>query len=135
MSLALGIVPGRTRTLIAAAGRLDSATAAQELHDALLFADGDVAINLSAVSFIDSTALRVLVEAQSSMNRHGSRLEVRTSSSFASRVLSNAGIRVVVWPPSRGARGAGADRLPPLGENADGSDRHGAAGASYTAPR
>ena len=58
----------------------------------LAHGDGDVTIDLSAVTFIDSTALRVLVHAHSEAAAAGGRLIVADPSPVVVRVLQVAGL-------------------------------------------
>ena len=76
------------------AGELDLAAsstlraALAELADG----DGDVMVDLSAVTFIDSTALRVLVHAHAEMGSAGGRLVVTDPSPVVVRILHLAGL-------------------------------------------
>jgi anti-anti-sigma factor len=84
---------GRRRHL-EVAGEFDVATssalgaALAELADG----GGDVTVDLSAVTFIDSTALRALVHAHAAMAAAGGRLIVTDPSPVVVRILHLAGL-------------------------------------------
>ena len=58
----------------------------------LVDGDGDAMLDLSAVTFIDSTALRVLVHAHTTMGSVGGRLIVTNPSPIVVRVLPLTGL-------------------------------------------
>ena len=76
------------------AGELDlaaSSTLRAALAD-LADGDGDVTVDLSAVTFIDSTALSVLVHAHTESAAAGGRLIVTNPSPVVVRILHLAGL-------------------------------------------
>lgn len=81
---------------ISAAGEIDVSTVAV-LGDALnsIIADGspdDVVLEMSAVEFIDSSGLRVLIDAHSSSSGHGRRLVISEPSPVVRRLLEVSGL-------------------------------------------
>jgi anti-anti-sigma regulatory factor len=95
MSLAVEVVVGRRRTLVAVAGRLDSSSAAEQLADTLALAGGDITVDLTGVTVIDQLALSALIDAHTLVSRRGDQLAVKTSERLARRVLADAGVRVI----------------------------------------
>jgi anti-sigma B factor antagonist len=60
--------------LLAVEGEIDIATSPRliaALNDAVTDTDGTVVVDLSAVEFMDSTGLALLIRAQRRMSRHG----------------------------------------------------------------
>ncbi|WP_371822313.1 STAS domain-containing protein [Conexibacter sp. SYSU D00693] len=86
-------VPGRTVSdpyVIAPSGELDIAAArdlAPQLNEAAGQLDAPVVVDLSDVSFVDSTALGAIVQADGRMQRTGRRLSVVAPSGSAAAVL------------------------------------------------
>jgi anti-anti-sigma factor len=87
--------------LLALSGELDIA-AADPLRECLarLQAAGlPVTVDLSAVDFMDSSGLSVLIEALKNSRRDGDRLTVgREISRQVARLLDVAGVAAVLWP-------------------------------------
>src|SRR5262245_44082883 len=81
--------PGRA--VVTVAGELDVATSPQ-LRDCLAATEGDVVVDLAGVTFIDSTALGVLVGAQKSAHNAGFTLSLSGQSEFVRRLLTVAGL-------------------------------------------
>ena len=82
------------RTAIAVSGELDLATV-ERLHTAVhaALAEGDVALDLSAVSFMDSAGVRTLNTALHEAARHGRQLTVRSRMQpIVSQVLELTGM-------------------------------------------
>jgi len=72
-------------------GELDVATT-PELRECLAGVDGDVVVDLSGVTFMDSTALGALVAATNRSREQGATLMLRGESAFVSRLLKVAGL-------------------------------------------
>jgi anti-sigma B factor antagonist len=79
------------------AGELDLASA-PELHHTLhrLCGNGTTSIelDLSDVSFIDSTGIRTLLEAQSLCGQHGCSFRIAQTSTAVERLLQLTGLRI-----------------------------------------
>jgi anti-sigma B factor antagonist len=81
-------------TVVTVAGELDVATA-PELAQALADADGQVTVDLSATTFADPAALRVLLAARAD----GVRLRVRSrSDGQVARLLALTGTETLLTP-------------------------------------
>ncbi len=87
---------------IVVAGEVDAHTAAL-LREELIPGppDGDLRVDVSQVTFIDSSGLRVLLEAHQALQRDVRRLILVAPSRAVARVLAAAGLvgRVHVEPP------------------------------------
>ena len=57
---------------------------------------GDVVLDMSAVTFLDSSGLRVLVTANDRIGARGDRLVIRSPSSSVSRVLEITGLLTAI---------------------------------------
>ena len=83
------------RMTVAATGEVDLLVA-PELRTALVDATqsgaDEVALDLSSVSFIDSTGLSVIVDAWRRLDADGRRLVVTAASEPVSRVVTTAGL-------------------------------------------
>jgi anti-sigma B factor antagonist len=95
------------RTVIALFGEHDFDSEA-ELSDALtrfcgMGGVGDVVVDLSQATFIDSTTLATLLGARNLMLRQGRTLVLRAPSSQARRLLALCGLIVFVEPHPRGS--------------------------------
>jgi anti-sigma B factor antagonist len=87
------------RRVVTASGEIDLATAGQlrdRLIAAVLDADVDVVVDLSGVTFLDSTGLEVLVRTNSRLVSAGRRLVVRDPSQRVRRVLGVSGLDTVL---------------------------------------
>jgi anti-sigma B factor antagonist len=93
----IDVVPGEHRIVVRVEGELDVATA-PALGDVLLQAEtagvAVIAIDLTGVSFIDSTGLRALLEAHARDTRHPNpgRLEIVGGSEQAQKLFKLAGV-------------------------------------------
>lgn len=83
---------------LAAIGELDAASAAQleAALDAQLVDGRRVSLDLSEISFIDSSALRVLLAAQKAGTEAGSGLVVSAASEPVKRLLQMTGLNHVL---------------------------------------
>lgn len=83
-------------------GEIDAHTA-HLVHDALVAVatDGDLRVDLSRVTFIDSSGLRVVLEAHQALNCDGRRLVLIAPSQPVARVIEVAGLvaHLTVEPP------------------------------------
>ena len=78
-------------TVVRVSGEIDVATA-PKLRDSLAGVDGDVVVDLSGVTFMDSTALGALVAAASRTRDAGFTFSVQGQSEFVGRLLNVAGL-------------------------------------------
>jgi anti-sigma B factor antagonist len=91
-------VPAPATTLVTVAGEVDTMTAPQ-LGDALrphLTTQEAVLVNLSAVTFISSAGLHVLVAAHRSTHATGGKLKLITGPRCVNRVLTISGLDTVL---------------------------------------
>jgi len=80
-------------------GELDLATSPQlaaALEDWIADGEGDVSVELAGVTFIDSTAIGVLVQAHLRQSSSGVRLRIVDPSAVVLRVLHLAGLLTVL---------------------------------------
>ncbi len=94
MELKIDVVPDGDTVSVSLTGEIDFGNVAQ-LRAALIEASGigfHVVVDLAGVSFVDSMALGVLVQAKRSVEHDGGRFVVRNSTPPVRRVLSVAGI-------------------------------------------
>jgi anti-anti-sigma factor len=89
--------------LVAVGGEIDLNTA-PELDEVLTkFDSGQVTVDLADVTFIDSTGVRVLIEAYERLGRGGGTLTVRDASPPVLRVFEITGLDQLLcadgWPP------------------------------------
>lgn len=82
------------RTVLAAAGEIDLAAADQlsEALDQALVPGGVLAVDLSAVTFIDSMGLRTLIKAAQKADEVDARFRVAAVPAAVARVLELAGV-------------------------------------------
>ncbi len=78
-------------TTVLAEGEIDKATAPL-LRDCLTDLQGDVVLDLTALEFLDSTGLGVLIGASRSLEESGGRLRVRAPQPQVRRVLDITGL-------------------------------------------
>lgn len=102
------------RAIVVAEGQVDLATAprlAEALAQALQDGIAETVLDLTAVDFLDSVGIRVLVEAAIQARQRGAALSVRGASGWVARVLEITGVeeylRVV---PAQPAGSGDADR-------------------------
>lgn len=106
------VAGGGDRAIVAAEGQVDLATAPR-LAEALAQADGigETVLDLTAVDFLDSVGVGVLVEAAVAARQRGAGLSVRGATGWVARVLEITGVdeylRVV---PARSTGTADPDR-------------------------
>lgn len=83
----------RASDTIVLIGEIDAHTAG-EVRNALLLvpADGDIRVDMSHVTFLDSSGLRVVLEAHQAFERDGRRLVVIAPSRPVTRVIEVAGL-------------------------------------------
>jgi anti-sigma B factor antagonist len=90
------------RVVVAARGQVDLATA-PELAKALAEARGDgvteIVVDLTAVDFLDSTGVRVLVQAARQAAQAGVRLYLQGAQGWVARVLEITGVAEYLPPP------------------------------------
>lgn len=93
--LELKIERGDRYTTVFVAGEVDYGTASQlrsALVDLAHAEAAEVVVDLSAVTFIDSTALSVLVQAKQRFDNAGHRMSVTGTQPRVARVLELAGL-------------------------------------------
>lgn len=101
------VAGGDDRTVVVAEGQVDLATAPR-LAAALAEAQSDgvagTILDLTAVDFLDSAGIRVLVEAASLARQRGTALSVQGANGWVARVLEITGVdeylQVVPAPPA-----------------------------------
>lgn len=108
------VAGGGDRAIVAAAGQVDLATAprlAEALAQAQAGGIGETVLDLTAVDFLDSVGVGVLVEAAVAARQRGAALSVRGATGWVARVLEITGVdeylRVV---PARSTGTADPDR-------------------------
>jgi anti-sigma B factor antagonist len=82
--------------LISVAGEIDMSNATELAEYIVQFEDGEVALELSDVTFVDSSGLRALLAAHERLKRGGTRLVIRKASARVLRVLEIAGLDSVL---------------------------------------
>lgn len=111
--LAVTVSDDAGTTVVAVSGELDLATvpALQRAFEGIGPHAQQVVVDLDAVTFLGSTGLNALLQAQLEMGTHGCALRVRTASPFSQRVIELAGLSEVLGlhdgagPPSAGGPG------------------------------
>jgi len=86
-------------TAVAVTGEVDLATApklAELLHEYVAATGGDVVVDASALTFIDSSGVAVLVGCVRSLAPTGRHLVIRDAPPFVSRVLHVTGVSAYV---------------------------------------
>jgi len=78
-------------TVLVVTGELDLATA-PKLRTALAEASGSVRLDLGAVTFLDSSAISVLVDAKQRLDKAGGALVLHSLAGQTRRVLEIAGL-------------------------------------------
>jgi anti-anti-sigma factor len=89
--------------LVAVAGELDLRTGETfraHLDGAIVASPGDVALDLSAVTFCDSTALQSLIDAHDRLAAQGRRLRVVKPSRSVDRLLWLSGLAEALYVPA-----------------------------------
>jgi anti-sigma B factor antagonist len=89
--LSLRIEANAQRTTVRVGGDLDLATA-PALRDCLVGVVGDVVVDLTAVTFVDSSALAVLIGEHKRRVAAGEQLTITGSSPMALRVFEATGL-------------------------------------------
>jgi len=94
-------LPGRGRVEIAVSGELDLAAAEdfeRALRASLASADTELALDLGAVTFLDSSALAVLLRVASEAEARGRRLRLAAASPVVRRVIEIAAVDGLMAP-------------------------------------
>src|SRR5207249_7933932 len=78
--------------LVTVTGDVDIATAPQLAEYLVGFTDGPVTVDLSQVSFLDSSGMHALLAAHRQLERRDSRLTIRGATPIARRVLQISGL-------------------------------------------
>jgi anti-anti-sigma factor len=98
------IAVGGWNATVVLSGEVDFA-AAPELHAALDAAiescGGDVALDMTAVAFLDSSALRVLLQTHKALAQQSRRLLISALSTNVARVIEVAGVDDVLKPATK----------------------------------
>lgn len=89
--LSLQIEPGSTHTTVRASGDVDMATA-PSLRECLASLAGNVVVDLSEVTFLDSTAMSVLIAEHKRRVGAGHSLVITGSSPMALRIFELTGV-------------------------------------------
>ena len=91
--LTIRTMPGESGAIVVAvAGEVDYATGPQLADHLLDLADHDVVVDLSAVTFLDSSGLAALVRGNEAISRTGHRLRTFGEQDNVLRVLEIAGL-------------------------------------------
>jgi anti-anti-sigma factor len=102
--LQLTVTPDRERAIVAPDGELDIATTPLVEHEVLaLCARGfaEICLDLRAVSFFDSSGLRLLMRLDDRLSGEGCRFTVDPGDGAAAHVLQITGLVDRFRPPSR----------------------------------
>lgn len=94
-SFALTVEPQRDHVRVVAVGDIDMSTApalAAQLDELYAAGWAEVAVDLSEVTFIDSTAIHVLVDTQRRVAMRGADLWILDASDIVMRVLELTGV-------------------------------------------
>jgi anti-sigma B factor antagonist len=70
----------------------DSAHVLDEAIEAVAIPGTSIILDMAAVTFVDSTALNVLVSHRGRLEQHGQHLDLRNPSAIVSRVLEMSGL-------------------------------------------
>ena len=89
--LAIGVQRCASQTILLVAGEIDLATRDQ-LRECLAPLHGNVVVDLSAVTFLDSSGIATIVAQASRMADEGATLKLRGASSVVARVLHITGL-------------------------------------------
>jgi len=92
-----------SEVLVEVDGELDMSTTEAfrtHLRDAIDAGTGDVALDLSAVPFCDSTALDALIDARRNLLERGRRLRVVKPSRAVNRLLWVSGLAELLYVPA-----------------------------------
>jgi anti-anti-sigma factor len=88
--LELGVERHNGTTVVTAAGEIDMATAPR-LRECLLTTEGNVVVDLRAVSFLDSSGIGVLADAQGRLAKGGGNLALRKPQAIVRTALEITG--------------------------------------------
>ena len=91
LSLTAAQLDGRGH-LVTVIGDVDIATAPQIAEYLVRFTDGPVTVELSGVSFLDSSGINALLAAHRHLERRDSRLTIRGATPIVRRVLQISGL-------------------------------------------
>ena len=89
--LALSVEQQDGATVVSVAGEVDMITA-PKLRECLLATQGDVVVDLSAVSFLDSSGIAALINARSQLDAAGGNLTLRNPKGLIRRALEIIGL-------------------------------------------
>jgi len=108
------------RTTVSVAGDIDLATAPR-LREVLLSVTGDVDVDLSAVTFMDSSGLNALIAGRKHASGAGHGFAVLHPPELVERAMQLTGLADYLHPD-----GSGPDGFGPDGSGSDGSGLDGA---------
>jgi anti-anti-sigma factor len=88
-------------TVVALSGEADRATlhVVREVLADVIAGEGDVVVDLAQVEFIDTAALRVVLQAREALKGSGRHLTLRSPSRSAGRLLGLLGLGHLAGPP------------------------------------
>lgn len=89
-------------TVVALQGEADPATLhiiRDSLADVIAAGDGDVVVDLAQTEFMDTAALRAVLQARETLAGTGRQLTLRSPSRSAGRLLEVFGLRHLAGPP------------------------------------
>lgn len=102
MGLAARVSADGVITVVALSGEADRATlhvARDALAEVIAGRDGDVVVDLAEMDFMDTAALRVVLEARETLEGRGRHLTLRSPSRSAGRLLGVFGLGHLAGPP------------------------------------
>ena len=97
-AIVVEVVQGEGATIIYAYGEIDIATC-ERLRDAIEPHMGPrqtIILDFSGVEFMDSSCLRVLVQARGALTANGGSLMLRNPSEIARRILTVTGLEILL---------------------------------------
>lgn len=95
MTFAIDVREGPDGTVVTPRGELDMATAG-ELHDALAAVEGPLTLDLSALRFVDTSGLRLVLEVTDQARREGRAFAVVPGLPSVQRLFEMAGVAELV---------------------------------------
>jgi anti-sigma B factor antagonist len=106
-------------TTVSVAGDIDLATAPR-LREVLLTVTGDVSVDLSAVSFMDSSGLNALIAGRKHASGAGNGFVVLDPPELVERAMQLTGLADYLLPNGASPNGASPDGSHPDGSHPDG---------------
>jgi anti-anti-sigma factor len=92
------VIPERDAVRVRPVGEIDLATAGQVARALRDAACAEVVLDLSAVSFIDSSGIRMILEARDASLERGSRLSLLPGPPAVQRAFDITGLTALLFP-------------------------------------